>query len=205
MSADIPDYVVNVSQMSGFRFTNADENLVYFDEAIKNNLKNVIVGLERNNLKNRVEINDRYSPEIDVFYTGHDTDVTSLVKEMCTDFRVKFLKSDKIFRNSDDVDDVNITELRRSVVSVKASSTEMNKSCLLYTSTIIFKIKWPDETGRILLVFLSVLVFAISFGSVIGIFIKNVTMSYTSYCVIVMIFSYLGGAITPVYVSYTHL
>lgn len=128
MSADIPDYVVNVSQMSGFRFTNADENLVYFDEAIKNNLKNVIVGLERNNLKNRVEINDRYSPEIDVFYTGHDTDVTSLVKEMCTDFRVKFLKSDKIFRNSDDVDDVNITELRRSVVSVKASSTEMNKS-----------------------------------------------------------------------------
>ena len=66
-------------------------------------------------------------------------------------------------------------------------------------STIIFKIKWPDETGRILLVFLSVLVFAISFGSVIGIFIKNVTMSYTSYCVIVMIFSYLGGAITPVY------
>lgn len=126
MSNDIPDYIVNVSQMSGFRFTNAEENLAYFDAVVKNSLQNVIVGLERNNLKNRVEINDKYLPEIDIYYTGHDSDVTLLVKENCTDMRVKFLKSDMIFRNSDDSDDVNITELKRSVVSVKASSADMN-------------------------------------------------------------------------------
>lgn len=66
-------------------------------------------------------------------------------------------------------------------------------------STLIFKIDWPSETPFIMMLFLALLIFAISFGSVLGIFIKNATMSYTSYCLIVMLLSYLGGAITPVY------
>lgn len=66
-------------------------------------------------------------------------------------------------------------------------------------ATAIFDIKWKKNILLILLVFCTVLVFTLSVGSVVGIFIKNETLSYRTFCQIVLFSSYLGGAITPVY------
>lgn len=65
-------------------------------------------------------------------------------------------------------------------------------------ATIVFDIEWNENAPLILAVLGAVLVFSLSMGSVVGIFIENETLSYRSFCMIVLFSSYLGGAVTPV-------
>ncbi len=126
MSRDIPDYIVNVSQTSGFRFTSTEENLAYFDAVVKNDIRNVIVGIDRDNSRNKVETNDKYSPKISIYYTGHDADINNIVSGIRDNCAVSYLKTSKIFRNSLNIDDVNLTELKRNVISEKQTTSEMS-------------------------------------------------------------------------------
>lgn len=66
-------------------------------------------------------------------------------------------------------------------------------------ATAIFDIDWSNNAFLILLVFTAILVFSLAVGSVVGVIIKNETLSYLTFCEIVLFSSYLGGAVTPVY------
>ncbi len=127
MSREIPDVIVSVSQNSGFRFANAEENLSYFDTAVENRLKNVIVGLDRENLKNRVVINDVYSPALSIYYSGYDSDLSKIVEGVRDDCIVNYIKVDEIVRNSENREDVNISELRRNILNISNSGAELNE------------------------------------------------------------------------------
>lgn len=66
-------------------------------------------------------------------------------------------------------------------------------------ATAVFDIEWNENSLLILTVLCAVLVFSLALGSVIGIFVKNETLSYRTFCQIVLLSSYLGGGITPAY------
>lgn len=128
MSREIPEMIISVSQKSGFRFANVDENIQYFDVIIRNKLKSVIVGIDRENPKNKVVTNDIYHPIIDVYYSGYDSQITELVEDIREGVTVNYLKVDHISSQSGIKNDVNICDLKRSVLSVSNSGAELTES-----------------------------------------------------------------------------
>ncbi len=66
-------------------------------------------------------------------------------------------------------------------------------------STFIFKIKWENNFGMILLVLIVMQIFSLCFGLMTGSMIKNETTAFELCCYFVMLANYLGGSITPVY------
>ena len=127
LSSKTPDYIINVSQASGFRFTDVTENLSYFDKIMENDIKSCIVGMDRNNPKNRVMVNDDYAPVIDVFYSGHDADIRALINGERHELTVNLLKPENIARNSAASADVNLSELKNSVINTNRTVSEMNE------------------------------------------------------------------------------
>jgi ABC-2 type transport system permease protein len=66
-------------------------------------------------------------------------------------------------------------------------------------STIIFKIKWDNYLGLIILVHFAMLMFSIGLSLMVGSLLKNTVSSFEAICYITMFSNYLGGSITPIY------
>lgn len=66
-------------------------------------------------------------------------------------------------------------------------------------STFIFKIKWDNYLGLIILVHFAMLMFSIGLSLMVGSLLKNTVSSFEAICYITMFSNYLGGSITPIY------
>lgn len=113
MSENIPDSLQKISSRSGYYSLLYDENLNYFDYIIENDIQNAIVGVDRNNISNRSRIIDKYSFNIDIYYTGDYAEkVREFVSARFKYTPITYKKVEMIARKSDSVHDIDFSSLK---------------------------------------------------------------------------------------------
>ena len=124
ISKTIPDNVVGLSQRSGFRFSNADENLEYFDLVFEQGLHSAIAGLDREHKKVRAMTNDNYKAMLEVYYADQNDAITRSVKGM-EGVSLRYIKVPELIRNSADMEDINLRDLKFSAQRVSETAAKM--------------------------------------------------------------------------------
>ena len=128
LSRDIPEQMISLSQRSGFRFADPEENLGYFDVVLEFGIYNAIAGLDRENKRNRCMTNDPYQAVLAVYHTGDGRDERELVSSLAGSLPVRYLQVEEILRNSDETEDVNLHQMRSRIVGVQEEEEQLTDS-----------------------------------------------------------------------------
>lgn len=125
---DIPEQMISLSQRSGFRFADPEENLGYFDGVLEYGIYNAIAGLDRENRRNRCMTNDPYQAVLAVYYADDGRNERQLVSSIAGSLPVRYLQVEEILRNSDEAEDVNLHQMRSRIVGVQEEQEQLTDS-----------------------------------------------------------------------------
>ena len=81
--------MISLSQRSGFRFADPEENLGYFDGVLEYGIYNAIAGLDRENRRNRCMTNDPYQAVLAVYYADDGRNERQLVSSIAGSLPVR--------------------------------------------------------------------------------------------------------------------
>jgi thioester reductase-like protein len=113
LGSAIPSDMIALSQHSGFRFANPEENLTYLDLTLKYRLTRPIAGLDRADLKNQAFTADPFHGYLRVYHTIAESRLQELPAVYRTGKDVRYIKTDAICRLSDRPEDIDRTRMKR--------------------------------------------------------------------------------------------